>query len=329
MKPLSELRTDLLTGRQVIIAPGREGRPTNFAPVIEQQDETDCPFCPGNESATPPEIVEYSDGKTSGTSDWRARVIPNKYPAIEPTDSASRLAGYHELLIESPFHVASFSELTTMEQRRAIAILRDRYSKLSQRPGIKHIQIFKNVGRDGGASVQHTHSQIIALNFIPPMIAQMHRRAADHFNSQGNDLVDNMIADDVAQGRAVLETENIIAVCPFASRFAYETWIAPKQDRRAAFSESSDALLHEIASAMHSIVASLESLPIGPAYNIVLNTPRVCASPPAFGWFFQIFPRVTQFAGFEWATDCYINTVAPEIAAETLRAAMTSFNPDR
>lgn len=305
----SNVRFNQLTGRSIIIAPNRESRPSDFSLMQALSQSQDCPFCLGNEHATPPPIQEYFDRQENRNSQWTVRVVPNKYPAVHTP---------HELVIESCRHVASFSQLNEVERTFALTAYRDRYKSLQQNEELKHIQIFKNVGRDGGASVEHTHSQIIALDFVPTLVGEMKRRAKAFQDSERDDLVHSMVSRDKQEGRLVFESSLFAIACPFASRFSYECWVVPHTSC-FPFHQTDQATLAAMAEALARVVAAYERLLESPAYNMVLHAPPIGESPPAFGWFFRVFPRVTQFAGFEWATDCYINTVSPEQAAMELQ----------
>lgn len=293
----------------MLIAPGREERPTDFAPPSSIAVQGACPFCKGNEHATPPAVREYF--APDSANEWAVRVVPNKYPAV----------ARHEVLVESARHVSSFSELSTMEQELTLLAWRDRFREHMQQPAIHHVQIFKNVGRDGGASVQHAHSQVIPLDFAPPTIRHMNERAAQFARREGVDLLSAMTRTDQNGGRLLFETQWFSVVCPFASRFSYECRISPRVNT-PPFERVNEAILADAASVLRRVVAALEAILPQPAYNVVLNTSPKNGSAESFRWFMQVFPRLTQFAGFEWATDCFINTVSPESAAEELRAAL-------
>lgn len=328
----SELRFDLLSGRQVLIVPNRDQRPNEYLSQIPASRPGECAFCAGNESQTPPPIATYPE-ETSASAPWIVRVVPNKFPVVRPASGNQTtpgqlpaehpIAGVHELVIESPRHVGSFSALSKIERTTAIRAYRDRYRDLSRRGDLQHIQIFKNNGAAAGASIEHVHSQIIALNFVPPSVKRRQRLSSEFADQSGRSLLQLAIEDETAAGRVAIETSRLSAYCPYASSFPYECIVAPR-NAATPFSEIDDATIDEIADTLQRLVAGLEAFTTRPAYNFVLHTPPLSDSANQGGWYFQLCPRLNQFAGFEWGTDLFINTITPERAAEHYREAIAS-----
>jgi len=356
---MSEVRQDPLTGRRVIIAEDRAGRPDEFDAAPARRIPIDCPFCAGSEHATPASLAVYpaqaaeahispdahSNTRREGEhAGWQVRVVPNKFPATgEPGErwrphsaaphagvhaaeslfKAASVCGSHEVIIESPDHVAGFSQLTPQQAKYTFVAYRDRMQAAAD-AGHAYAIVFKNVGAVAGASLQHAHSQLIALPFTPPEIETQVGNASRHHQLRGSRLLCEMTAQERKAGvRMVAQTDHFAAFCPFASRFAYEVWIAPRQPV-APYQQSSCGLLKELAALAQDVTQRLQTVLRNPAYNFVLhNAPfhldkHVAAAQQ---WRLEIFPRITRTAGFEWGAGCFINPVLPERAARELREA--------
>jgi UDPglucose--hexose-1-phosphate uridylyltransferase len=314
---MPEYRTDLVTGRTVIIAEGRAERPQEFSARALPVDVSRCPFCPGHESETPGEVFALRlDRSRADSPGWRIRAVPNKYPAVVTNSGAY---GLHEVLIESARHITLTSELSDDELadvfRATIVRMRAMYAD----PRIEHVLPFKNVGAAAGASLAHLHSQLIGQSIVPPDIRAELDGAARYRAERGTcvwcDLVER---ERLAAERVVLESPRFLAFCPFASRFAYETWIVPRE-HACRFEANDEAGLVELARVSRSVVARLESILDDPAYNYVIHSaPRGVRDDGSYHWQLQILPRSTGIAGFELGAGMFINPVSPETAARRL-----------
>lgn len=329
---MSELRQDPLTGRWTIIGNERAGRPNEFVEESVRLSAGSCPFCAGNEHETPATVVAYPP-----RGDWQVRVVPNKYPAVDlrcatcgngdGTASLIKQPGWgtHEVIIESRRHVVSMTDLTPAETELVFRAYRDRLAALRGVEGLKYVQIFKNVGPAAGASMEHAHSQIIALNYVPDAI-QQEVSCFDHaIATTGKPLLQTIVEEESAtRQRIVAESDRFVAFCPWASRFAYEVCVAPRR-AQASFEAVQNAELGEVASLVRNVIGRIERALGVPAYNVFLHTqPFDTPRCDHYHWHIEIFPRVTKTAGFEWSTGCFINPVPPEAAAETLRAATSA-----
>jgi len=328
---MPEYRHDPLSDRWVIVAPNRLGRPNQFnrAP-LQSRAVAPCPFCAGHEDETPPEISTYSS-QADAAAPWQVRVIPNKYPAVcSPVGNVSLRGdgeimpglGSHEVIIESPDHVTSFSELSDEQSELTFLAYRDRFRALKAVPNLAHAQIFKNARADGGASLEHSHSQLIATSMVPVELQRQFARAGEHRLAHRCCIFCELVARTLDDGlRLVADTERFVAVTPFASRFPYETWVLPRAHREF-FEETEPAAIAELAHFVRELVRRIEWLLDKPAYNYWIHTaPFKPSRHDDYHWHLELVPRLTRMAGFELGAGCFINPVSPEDAARRLRTA--------
>jgi UDPglucose--hexose-1-phosphate uridylyltransferase len=330
-----ELRRDPVTGRWVIIATDRSKRPTDFIrEKVQIRGKGFCPFCYGSESKTPPEILAYrSDGSTRDTPGWTLRVVPNKFPAlgIEGTlhrqgeglyDKMSGI-GAHEVIIESPDHHLT---LASMPARRIEDVLwgfRDRILDLKKDRRLKYILIFKNHGDAAGATLEHTHSQLIALPVVPKRVLEELDGAREYYSFKERCVFCDVVRQESETGaRVISENHEFVALAPYAPRFPFELCVMPKS-HRSAFEESQKAEFESLSTMLKDLFMRLDKVLDFPAFNILLHSsPLPESSNEYYHWHIEIMPRLTKVAGFEWGTGFYINPTPPEEAAKFLREAV-------
>jgi UDPglucose--hexose-1-phosphate uridylyltransferase len=326
-----ELRSDPTTGRKVLIAEGRALRPFDFQrePALVGQSTKDCPFCRGNEHQTPHELAVVNDAQ----GEWQVRVVPNKYPAVamnapglqSPGVGSLAPHGIHEVIIESPRHVSDWSELAVDELALVLTMFRDRLRAAFDQPNIRYGLIFKNVGQTAGASLEHVHSQLIALPFVPEVLECELLIAAEYHTQHGKCLMCDLLASEIKHGeRVVIENEHFAAITAYAGRQPYESLIVPKSHSLSIL-DINDEVSRSLAAILRDMVTRLASVLSPLAYNLVLHTaPLDGKRSAAFHWHWELIPRSTSLAGFEWATGMHINSVSPERAALRLRASNSS-----
>ncbi len=323
---MSELRLDPIAGSWVIVAPERAARPLDFRrPPPQASARESCPFCPGREAMTPPEIASVRDGAA-----WRIRVVPNRYPALrvetEPKSFGDALlesmsgTGAHEVVIEGPEHVLSLTELPPDRIAAIVSTYRSRLRDLKRDFRLVYGLVFKNVGERAGASLEHVHSQIIATPVVPERAHAEFERCAGYFRVTKRCRPCDLVARELKEGvRVVAETRRYAAIEPWAAKSPFETHLVPKE-HASRFEEIDDAAVGEIAGLLQSTLKRVERALDGPAYNVLFHTaPLNGPSPVGWHWRVEIIPRVAGVAGFEWGTGFFINTVPPEAAAAYLR----------
>ena len=330
--PMPELRTDPIAGHQVLIAEDRAARPNDFesAEAREPTDVSACPFCAGHEWKTPRPLLEVPDGHGG----WRVRVIPNKYPAVSPVEPEASKAkatplfhselahGTHEVIIESPRHVRDITELSLGELSEALLIYRDRLCHWSCNTSMRQATLFKNVNFTASASLQHIHSQLVVLPFVPGVIANEMRGAQQFFQREGTCVFCRLLQAEFESGeRLVAEEGPFAAFCAYAGRQPFETWILPTP-HAARFEQLADDAALPLASLLQQLIRLLQTQLSPLSYNLVLHTAPF-GEPGAnfYHWHLEIIPRTAQLAGLEWGTGVSINSLAPERAARLLREA--------
>jgi UDPglucose--hexose-1-phosphate uridylyltransferase len=329
---MPELRKDPIVGRWVIIAHERAKRPHDFKSEGPPPDSAgSCPFCEGQEDKTPPEIMAYRNfGSRPNGPGWRIRVVPNRFPALTIEGGLHKRGdgiydmmagvGAHEVIIESPEHHQSMATLREENIREVLWIYRDRLVDLRRDSRLVHGMLFKNVGAAGGASLEHTHSQLIVTPIVPVSVWEEMTGALEFYSYRGRCIYCDMVHQELAtEKRVVLDSAHFTAFCPFASRFPFETWILPKT-HSCHFENIPKPAVDDLSHVLHQVLNKLELALDRPAYNYIVHTaPFDQSELPHYHWHIEVIPRLTKVAGFEWGSGFYINPVPPEDAACFLR----------
>jgi UDPglucose--hexose-1-phosphate uridylyltransferase len=329
-----EIRTDWLTGRTVIFAEHRANRPNEFAAQPSASTTPAqilaCPFCPGQESGTPPAVATRFDEHQR----WRVRVVPNMYPVVSPPDGSSHLQsnagdaalaahGTHEVIVESARHVTRSADLTLAEFTEVLAVYADRLSHWRDNGPLEYGLVFKNVGMWAGASLSHLHSQLIALPQVPPAVAGEFQRAEQRYAETGRCAYCDLIASErAAAERIVFDRNGLIAFCPHVSLQPCEVWVLPTDHRPWFERQSGNDTAGRLAAALLPLLARVEAIVPQGAYNLLVRTAPWRASAARCGhWRIEILPRVNPLAGLELGTGIHINPISPTRAAEQLRSS--------
>ena len=297
--PPSSVVEDALTGDVVILAPARAARPDDFRRRDERAPAPapgPCPFCPGHETLTPPEVARAGAGAPDEPG-WQVRVVPNKFPIVGPGPG-----GAHEVVVLSPDHDADLGALDAVAAAAALRMLRDR-SAAALAAGHAHVQAFVNHGAASGASLAHPHGQVIALDRVPPRAAaRLARFSPAAFERDRADVV-------LAADGAVVWSPPA-AASPFALRCA-----VPGSGGR--FDRIDDDTAGAVARILAATVRRLRRVLGDPAYNIVFEQAPPGSGP--FEWWADIVPRISVTGGFEIAAGACVNIVPPALAAAALR----------
>ena len=345
-----EIRIDILSGRQVIMAPLRSRRPHSAVQTAELTS-TDDPFAAGHEVETPAERLALRGvNSIADQPGWQVRVVPNRYPAVHEqlpdtaADTAADMAadmaaksesdnvspwlpsrpafGQHDVVIECPDSRSRLTELSPTEIAAVLRAWQLRLRQLRALPQIRQAAVFRNQGAAAGASLTHAHSQIIATAATMPQIAERHRRATEHRSLTGRDLVQDWLeAERCDSRRIVRETDAMVCLCPFASRSAYQLRLVALSQQIPRFEELDSSFLTTLAAELRVAADALEKCLGTTAGNLILLLPPF-QQEASFRWMIDLLPRTSQAAGWEYLTDTEIVTTLPEDAAMQLRAVI-------
>ncbi len=344
--PFNEVRKDYLLDRWVVIATERGRRPTDFAKKVREKDKTSvCPLCPGNEHMTPPAVLVYlKSGKDIGKTkdkdgfrhkNWLIRCIPNLYPAFTPPKgkiSRRRVmksndlvvaVGHHEVLVESPVHDEHPANAKISQLVHVINGYIDRLRAFSAKPYVKYVSIFRNHGLEAGASLSHAHSQIIATPFVPSVVEEELEASRKFWTRNRRCVFCDILEKELDGPRLILENADYVVFAPWASVNPLEFWILPKKHEITPL-EMSKSEVKTFAKTLKTCLNGLKKLLNDPPYNFGFHLAIDKDASKYYHWHLEVYPKLAIWAGFEKSTGIYINTVAPEAAAESLRKAISS-----
>tara|TARA_R110002111_G_scaffold247140_4_gene310118 strand:+ start:6551 stop:7546 length:996 start_codon:yes stop_codon:yes gene_type:complete len=331
---MSVIRTDPLTGFTTIFAPERAQRPISIThdfasfEVTDEQIESD-PFAEGKESETTPELyaVRSPESKPNQPG-WSLRVVANKYPALTPHVDLSvdeNQYGVHEVIVECPQFETQMTRLELPDFQNLFHAYRQRVATHRNDPRLKYVLIFKNQGILGGASLGHAHSQLVASQIVPHAMQQELLAARQH-HAQHDRSIFEAFSQEMPAGYSglVTSTPHFNVFCPYASRFAFETWIVP-QSLKTHFDHSCDQELDDLAGLSRRLLRALEEILGRHDFNFVIQTPPFDTEvQTGYTWSMRIYPRLAHLAGFELASNMFINPVFPEQAVEQLKKQLVS-----
>jgi UDPglucose--hexose-1-phosphate uridylyltransferase len=318
----------------VIISTDRAKRPSDFLRESVEAKETGiCPFCYGNESKTPPEILQYGrNGGGANTPGWQVRVVPNKFPALGIEGDLDREGeglfdrmngvGAHEVIIETPIHRNTLATMTERQIEDVLWAFRDRMLDLKNDKRFRYILLFKNHGEAAGASLEHPHSQLIALPIVPKRVSEEVESSRLYYINKERCIFCDMIRQELESNvRVISETDVFVTLAPYAPRFPFEMWILPKQ-HSSSFENNQSPVYAGLAKVLRDGLARLDVVLDRPAYNLMIHTSPIGEEiNEHYHWHIEIMPKLTKVAGFEWGTGFYICPTPPEESARFIREA--------
>ncbi len=332
---MSVIRQDPTTKDWVIISKERGTRPEDdmhiqHTPPLPTLDSF-CPFCPGQEHLTPPEVWRFPKEKQEK---WNVRVFGNKFPALHKGEKAVRQdngplfremkgVGRHEVIVETRRHNQILAFMNETEVKNILIACQTRYLDIKQDPQVKSVMIFKNHGTRAGTSLNHPHCQIVGTPIAPLLVRRKYELAMTHFDDTGRCLYCDIVEEEQhIQTRILFDTDRFITFHPFASRVPFETWIVPKI-RQSSFGHVDALGLAELARTLRNVLRVLHDHLGNPDYNLMIHSsPPEDESKDYFLWHIQILPRMTTIAGFELGSGIFINTMLPEDCATLFRASI-------
>ncbi len=334
------LRRDPISARWVINPDLANDQPSSMIEMEKLITRGTCPFCEGNEKFTPPEIFALrSKDSRKDRPNWEVRVVPNLSPALkvelELDQRAERMydlmnaVGAHEIIIETPRHIANLADLETGQIKKVMRTYRERILDLKKDLRFRSIFIFKNYGERAGSSpIKHAHSQLIAVSITPKNVKEELTGAKEYYDYKERCIFCDVIKQEIAADKRVIcSNQDFLAIAPFASRFNHEVWILPKK-HSVDFESTGDIQFENLASLFKEVLLRLKILLNDPPYNYIIHTGpnRTRRRGEAwktlsadYHWHIEIMPRFTRIDGFEWGTGLYINATTPEEAAANLR----------
>ncbi len=285
-------------GRAVIVSAARAGRPHDFQErrPLKVIPPEKCYFCPGNEHLTPPETDRIKIGKN-----WLVRSFPNKFPATSPLWKDAY--GAHEVIVETPDHQKRFSEISEEQMQNFMVLLKKRIINFYKDKKIKYVCAFKNEGQKAGASLEHSHTQIVGLDYVPSEIMEIAKRQKEKENY-------------IKKAKKLWENAGFFACTPSCPRFHYETWIVPKK-KVGCISKMNEKELLLFGKILLKALQEMDTRLFYPSYNIVFIT-----APKQYknmGMHVEILPRMATLAGFEYGGAGCLNSVSQEMAYNELK----------
>lgn len=342
---VNEIRKDYLSGRYVIMASERAKRPTDYVLRGEELGaEKTCPFCLGNEEMTPPanlvylskdgRVIKEKDSETFRHKEWVVRCFPNLYPALSPIGKKFELQGSfpflravghgsHEIVVESPNHDEQIHNARLGQLELMFGACLDLLRELYDDDLIEYVQIFRNYGKEGGASLSHPHTQIIATPLVPVNILEEIGRARQYYGREKQCIFCRIIEEERQGPRRIHEDGNFLVFAPWASVFPFEFWVIPKR-HESNLLDANGFEIREFVKTLRLSLQGLAQLLNDPPYNYGFHiAPRRCVEKECYHWHLEVYPRLSTWAGFELNTGLYINVTPPEIAAESLRESIS------
>lgn len=310
-----EQRKDYILNRWVYLASERKKRPKEFRAEEVKDKSSVCYFCEGNEHMTPPEIGRLEEGGR-----WLLRWFPNKFPAVRPEGNPiirtsnmfftfSDAFGSHEVIADTRPHDKQLWDMPCEHIKKLIYVIKERVNVLSSMENTSYVIVFKNNKREAGASLSHSHTQVVSINHVPPLV----REEVEACRKFSSCPYCGIVSIEKGSLRRCFENRTFAAFTPYASRFNFEIWVFPKRHAQD-FNSFTDDEFTDLAGILSNVLAKLKEL--NAPYNIHFHY-----SPKGENLHFhlEITPRFAVWAGFEFCSNDTINSVSPEDAAKFYR----------
>jgi UDPglucose--hexose-1-phosphate uridylyltransferase len=333
---LHELRKDPLLGRWIaVVNPSRV--PAEYVLPLHEKDEGTCILCAGRERETPSEITAIPKANPGGAGGWWTRVIPNFVPVFHIEGELGRSGegmydrmnsiGANEIIIESPQHATRPEDMGIEQMARVLLTYRERMADLEKDPRLRYTLIYKNSGKDAGATYSHPISHLASTPVIPKRVKEELDGSKEYFAYKERCIFCDICREELSVGsRVILETAGFVSFCPYASKFPFESWIVPKR-HDCAFQSIKDGEIEDLALVLSTLLKKLRALFQGVAFNYFIHSapnrvPRKNhwhTLGEDFHWHLEIMPRLLTTSGFEWGSGLYVLPTSPEDAAKYLR----------
>jgi len=328
---MSQLRRDPITGRWIIVNYEKAVKSEGFSAVkvSKKNDTKNCPFCIGNEHMTPPEIIAHRKTGKANSPGWTIRVVPNKYPALSKEGELEKQGfgifdrmngiGAHEVIVDIPEHMHDIADISDSQAEEVIWSYIGRSTDLRKDPRFKYILVFRNYGKSAGASLEHPHSQLIALPIVPKRVNEELQSSMEYYGYKERCVFCDILKQELTdKERIVEENEFFLSFCPFVSRFPYEMWIMPKR-HESHFAVTGKEEVRPLGKILRNSMKKLKKFLNNPPYNYIIHTSPINGHENEYyHWHIEIMPKLVNVAGFEWGSGFYANLISPEEAAKNL-----------
>jgi UDPglucose--hexose-1-phosphate uridylyltransferase len=322
---------DPIVGRWVIIATEQRAAAVRSRAAAAARDARALPVLPGTENKTPHEV--YVAGRSSSAPangpGWAVRVVPNRFPALKIEGDLDREAegiydrmngiGAHEVIIETPRHERQMKDLSDAELTEVLFSFKARILDLRNDLRFRYILLFKNQGQLAGASLDHAHSQLIALPVVPRQVVEEIEGAKRHYEHKERCIFCDIVGQERKErARLVHENDEFLVFAPWAPRSPFETWIMPKR-HESNFEAEPKERLAQCAQALGTTLRRLAAALADPAFNFIVHSnPAPRRGSPSYHWHIEVMPALTQ-VGVRVGLRVPHQPVPPEEAAEFLR----------
>ena len=326
---MPQFRKDPFGPAWVIISPERGLEPSDFGSAGGAAATS--PLSPGSE-ARGKELRALRPAESGALSpDWRVRVL-EPYASLLEADKvfepnpgdlfvAAASSGYQELVVDHPDARMSLDRMSAAHVVDLVKLYRERLELLAQRPGVRHVQLTRSVGRAAGAAYDHPHAQLLAVPVGNRWLDEEATAAQAYHVQHDRCLFCDVIAAELSgKERLVSYNEHFIALAPYASKTPFETWLLPRQHGSSFTALASNTVPH-LVELLQNMVRAMNTALDRPPYNMILHTlPQ--AGDSRYHWHIELLPRLTKHSGFDWSSGFYVNPTPPEDAARFLRGAL-------
>ena len=330
---LGELRKDYVMDKFVIY-------PSNLDEINKDiSSNRMCPYCPGNENYTPSAIVSLviksgilqrlSDSEGNIIKDWSVRVFNSNKPIIAQNNStlytdkplySEPAYGYHQILVATPNHNDSFSNISVEQWCNVLLVLQDRIRWLYSQKKVTYVCVYINNGNKCGTKIDHSHINIVTFSEVPPSIESKALLSHRYVNENGNCPSCIAISTELDGPRQILATDNFIAFCPWASIYPFEFAIYPKK-HSTTLTKISQKEIFDLAMILRSTLGGMSQVLNNPSFNLIFQLSPEKKNSRQFHWHIEIYPHIHDRTGLEKGFGVFVNSILPETAALKLGAA--------
>jgi UDPglucose--hexose-1-phosphate uridylyltransferase len=328
------LRKDYVLDRFVVLP-----EVSQDAPNDSTTEGSTCPYCPGNESMTEPALLalvvkegmlqRLSDSEDSTIEEWSVRVFQSKNPVVvigsAPSYSDKPLYsepayGYHQIVVASPDHKRSLSEISVEQWGNVLVVIQDRVRWLYTQKSVTYVAIYVNSGPNAGAQVTHPHLNIVTFSTIPPFIDMEAEGSHRFMNENGTCPACSVIGVESSGPRQILATDSFLALCPWAPTYPYEFWIYPKK-HITSFSKITQKEINDLALMMRATLGGMSKALGYPPFNLAFHLSPEKKNSRLIHWHIEVYPQLHRWSGLERGFGVFVNEVKPEKSAEILGSA--------